>query len=43
LAYTIEEAIRRGRMTWPELLAELVADDQVRNGILTSLGLRTAE
>jgi type VI secretion system protein ImpA len=43
LAYTIDEAIRRGRMTWPELLAELVADDQVRNGILTSLGLRTAE
>lgn len=43
LAYTIEEAIRRGRLTWPELLAELVHDDQVRNNILSSLGLRTGE
>ncbi|MGE4481431.1 type VI secretion system protein TssA [Acidocella sp.] len=41
LAYTIEEAIRRGRLTWPELIAELVQDDQVRNSILNSLGLKT--
>ena len=41
LAYTIDEAIRRGRLTWPELIAELVRDDQVRNSILTSLGLKT--
>jgi type VI secretion system protein ImpA len=43
LAYTIEEAIRRGRMTWPELIAELVRDDQVRTNILTSLGIKTGD
>ena len=31
LAYTLEEAVRRGRMTWPELLAEIVADADARN------------
>ncbi|MBU6419094.1 MAG: type VI secretion system protein TssA [Proteobacteria bacterium] len=41
LAYTIDEAIRRGRLSWPELIAELVRDDQVRNSILNSLGLKT--
>lgn len=41
LAYTIEEAIRRGRLTWPELLAELVGDDAVRTDILTRLGIKT--
>ena len=41
LAYTIDEAIRRGRLTWPELIAELVKDDQVRINILTSLGIKT--
>lgn len=41
LAYTIDEAIRRGRLSWPELIAELVRDDQVRNNILNSLGLKT--
>ena len=40
LAYTIDEAIRRGRLTWPELLAELVKDDLVRTNILTSLGIK---
>jgi type VI secretion system protein ImpA len=40
LAYTIDEAIRRGRLTWPELIAELVKDDQVRTNILTSLGIK---
>ena len=43
LAYTIDEAIRRGRLTWPELLAELVKDDQVRLNILTSLGIKTGD
>ncbi len=43
LAYTIDEAIRRGRLTWPELIAELVRDDQVRNNILNSLGLKTGD
>ncbi len=40
LSYTLDEAVRRGRMTWPELLAEVVADADARNTILTSLGIR---
>ena len=40
LSYTLDEAVRRGRMTWPELLAEVVADTDARNGILTTLGIR---
>jgi hypothetical protein len=27
-------------MTWPELLAEVVADTDTRNTILTTLGIR---
>jgi hypothetical protein len=27
-------------MTWPELLAEVVADMDARNSILTTLGIR---
>jgi type VI secretion system protein ImpA len=40
LAYTIDDAIRRGRLTWPELIRELVQDDHVRMNILTSLGIK---
>ena len=40
LAYTLEEAVRRGRLTWPELLAEVVPDDGVRSAILVMLGIR---
>lgn len=40
LGYTLEEAIRRGRMTWPELLAEIVSDTSVRDNILMQLGIR---
>ncbi len=40
LAYTLEEAVRRSRMTWPDLLEEIVADRDSRNAILTSLGIR---
>jgi type VI secretion system protein ImpA len=43
LAYTIDEAIRRGRLTWPELIAELVKDEQVRSNILTSLGIKVGD
>ncbi len=43
LSYTLDEAVRRGRMTWPELLAEIVADTETRNGILTTLGIRPPE
>ena len=40
LAYTIEEAVRRSRMTWPELLEEIIPDRDSRNAILTSLGIK---
>jgi type VI secretion system protein ImpA len=40
LAYTIEEAARRGRMPWPDLLAELVPDAAARTAILSSLGIK---
>ncbi len=40
LSYTLDEAVRRGRMSWPDLLAEIVADTDTRNNILTSLGIR---
>jgi type VI secretion system protein ImpA len=40
LSYTLDEAVRRGRMTLPDLLTELVADADARNAILNSLGIR---
>ncbi len=40
LAYTLEEAVRRGRMSWPELLAEIVPDETARNQMLTQLGIK---
>ena len=40
LAYTLEEAVRRGRLTWPELLEEVLADKGARDAILTKLGIR---
>jgi type VI secretion system protein ImpA len=40
LSYTLDEAVRRGRMTWPELLQEVVSDMDARNSILTTLGIR---
>jgi type VI secretion system protein ImpA len=40
VAYTLEEAVRRARLAWPEWLAEIVPDRQQRDAILTRLGLR---
>jgi type VI secretion system protein ImpA len=40
LAYTLSEAVRRARMTWPELLAEIVPDAAQRATILAHLGIR---
>lgn len=40
LAYTLEEAVRRGRMSLSELLAEVLPDADVRNGMLQRLGMR---
>ena len=40
ISYTLEDAIRRAKMTWPDLLAEVVADPAVRSALLSSLGIR---
>jgi type VI secretion system protein ImpA len=40
LAYTLEEAVRRGRMTWPQLLEEIVPDAAARVAIQTALGIK---
>lgn len=42
LAYTLADAARRGRMTLPELLAEVLQDEGARSGMLTALGIRPA-
>ena len=40
LSYTLQEAVRRARMSWPELLEEIVPDSGQRSQILLSLGIR---
>ena len=40
LSYTLQEAVRRARMSWPELLEEIVPDIGLRGQILTSLGIK---
>lgn len=40
IAYTLDEAVRRGRMTWPELVTELIPDETARHALLTSLGIK---
>ena len=40
LAYTLEEAVRRGRMSLSELLKEVLPDDDARNAMLGRLGMR---
>jgi len=40
LAYTLTDAVRRGRMSLPELLAEVLQDENARSAMLTSLGIR---
>jgi type VI secretion system protein ImpA len=40
LGYTLDEAVRRARLGWPDLLKELVPDAGSRAGFLSSLGIR---
>lgn len=39
LAYTLTNAVRRGRMPLPALLAEVLPDDNARHAMLTALGI----
>ena len=43
LAYTLEEAVRRGRMSLAELLAEVLPDGDARASMLARLGIRPPE
>jgi type VI secretion system protein ImpA len=40
LSYTLDDAVRRARMTWPELLAEVLPDQSTRDALITALGIR---
>lgn len=40
LSYTLEEAVRRGRMSWPDLMEEVIPDESTRHALLTSLGIK---
>jgi type VI secretion system protein ImpA len=40
LGYTLGEAARRGRMQWPDLVAELIQDEIARSGLLVSVGMK---
>jgi type VI secretion system protein ImpA len=40
LSYTLEDAVRRGRLPLPELLAELLGDDDTRNRLLMNAGIK---
>ena len=44
LSFTLEEAVRRARLPWPDLLRELMPDLAMRTPVLAGAGVRpTAE
>lgn len=43
ISNTLDDAVRRARMSLPQLLAELVDDRGARNAILSSLGIKPAD
>ncbi len=43
LSYTLDDAVRRAKLSWPDLLLEVVPDETTRNAILTSLGIKPPE
>ncbi len=42
LGYTLDDAVRRARLAWPELLREMLPDSAPRSALLSSLGIRPA-
>jgi type VI secretion system protein ImpA len=40
ISYTLEEAVRRARLSWPDLLHELIPELPPRSSVLVSLGIR---
>jgi type VI secretion system protein ImpA len=43
VAYKLEEAVRWGRMPLPDLLAELISEDGVRNSVFKLMGIHKKE
>ena len=43
ISLTIDEAIRRARLSWAELLAEIQPDEATRQAMLTALGIKPEE
>ncbi len=40
LSHTLDEAVRRARLSWPELLKEVMPDLPARTAVLSSLGIK---
>lgn len=40
IGFTLDEAARRARLAWPDLIAELVSDETARQSLLTSAGMK---
>jgi type VI secretion system protein ImpA len=40
LSHTLDEAVRRARLSWPELLKEMMPDLPARSAVLSSLGIK---
>jgi type VI secretion system protein ImpA len=40
IGFTLDEAVRRARLGWPELVAELVSDETARHMLLTTAGIK---
>jgi type VI secretion system protein ImpA len=40
IGFTLDEAVRRARLGWPELVRELVSDETARHSLLSSAGIK---
>jgi type VI secretion system protein ImpA len=40
VGFTLDEAVRRARLPWPDLVEELVSDETARQALLTSVGIK---
>ncbi len=40
IGFTLDEAVRRARLDWPDLVAELVSDQTALHSLLTSVGIK---
>jgi type VI secretion system protein ImpA len=40
IGYTLDEAARRARMAWPDLVAELITDEGSRSALIVSIGMK---